>query len=108
MSATGSWLRAAACRRRSGFGGPRRRSRPAGEAARRLDRLSRVTPATPGYRYYFNKGRDYGSDAYAGPLDNIFNKGFAVAQWQGKDRHIFSFPYGWTRYGPRSPIPDTR
>lgn len=52
-------------------------------------------PATPGYQYFFNKGRGYGSDAYAGPLDNIFNKGFAVAQWEGKDRHIFSYRYGW-------------
>ena len=25
----------------------------------------------------------------------ILNKGFAVAQWQDQDRHIFSYPYGW-------------
>jgi hypothetical protein len=49
----------------------------------------------PGYNLYFVKGRDYGTDAYGGPLDMIFNKGFAVAQWQDQDRHIFSYPYGW-------------
>jgi hypothetical protein len=45
--------------------------------------------------FFFNKGRDYGTDVYAGPFDIILNKGFAVAQWQGRDRAIFSFPYGW-------------
>jgi len=49
----------------------------------------------PGYKLYFVKGRGYGTDVYAGPLDMIFNKGFAVAQWQDQDRHIFSYPYGW-------------
>ena len=44
---------------------------------------------------FFQKGRGYGTDAYAGPFDVIFNKGFAVAQWQGQDRNIFSYPYGW-------------
>lgn len=48
------------------------------------------------YNNYFVKGRDYGTDAYGGPLDVIFNKGFAVAQWQDQDRHIFSYPYGWS------------
>ncbi|MDH3206771.1 MAG: hypothetical protein OEO79_09165 [Gemmatimonadota bacterium] len=47
------------------------------------------------HEYFFNKGRDFGTDAYAGPFDMIMNKGFAVAQWQGRDRAIFSFPYGW-------------
>ncbi|MBM4183792.1 MAG: hypothetical protein FJ207_06135 [Gemmatimonadetes bacterium] len=37
---------------------------------------------------FFIKGRDYGTDAYAGPFDVILNKGFAVAQWQDQDRHI--------------------
>jgi hypothetical protein len=56
-----------------------------------------VSTAEPdgGYNNYFVKGRDYGTDAYGGPLDMIFNKGFAVAQWQDQDRHIFSYPYGW-------------
>lgn len=44
---------------------------------------------------FFVKGRDYGTDAYGGPFDVILNKGFAVAQWQDQDRHIFSYPYGW-------------
>jgi hypothetical protein len=47
------------------------------------------------YRNFFVKGRDYGTDAYGGPLDIILNKGFAVAQWADQDRHIFSYPYGW-------------
>lgn len=51
--------------------------------------------SSPGHNFYFVKGRDYGTDAYGGPLDVIFNKGFAVAQWQDQDRHIFSYPYGW-------------
>ena len=49
-----------------------------------------------GHEFFFNKGRDFGTDAYAGPFDVIMNKGFAVAQWQGRDREIFSFPYGWS------------
>jgi hypothetical protein len=44
---------------------------------------------------FFIRGRGYGTDAYAGPLDVILNKGFAVAQWQDQDRYIFSYPYGW-------------
>jgi hypothetical protein len=65
-----------------------------------------VTDAA-GRTLYFVKGRDYGTDVYGGPFDVIFNKGFAVAQWQDQDRHIFSYPYGWnavwasiTRPGP--------
>ncbi len=44
---------------------------------------------------YFIRGRGHGTDAYSGPFDVILNKGFAVAQWQDQDRHIFSYPYGW-------------
>lgn len=44
---------------------------------------------------FFYHGRSYGTDAYAGPLDILFNKGFAVAQWEGKGRDIFDYPYGW-------------
>ncbi|MDH3207119.1 MAG: hypothetical protein OEO79_10935 [Gemmatimonadota bacterium] len=51
--------------------------------------------AAPGHNFYLVKGRAYGTDAYAGPLDVILNKGFAVAQWHDQDRHIFSYPYGW-------------
>jgi len=49
----------------------------------------------PGENLFFVKGRNFGTDAYGGPFDVIFNKGFAVAQWQGQDRNIFSYPYGW-------------
>jgi hypothetical protein len=52
-------------------------------------------PAASRYNLYFVKGRGYGTDAYGGPFDVILNKGFAVAQWQDQDRHIFSYPYGW-------------
>ncbi len=44
---------------------------------------------------YFHKNRGYGTDDYAGPLDVFLNKGFAVAQWEGKSRYIFDYPYGW-------------
>ena len=44
---------------------------------------------------FFYHGRRYGTDAYAGPLDILFNKGYAVAQWEGKGRDIFDYPYGW-------------
>jgi len=50
---------------------------------------------TPAGNVYFVLGRAYGTDAYGGPFDVILNKGFAVAQWQDQDRHIFSYPYGW-------------
>lgn len=58
------------------------------------EQSSEVADSTE-HEFYFNRGRDYGTDAYAGPFDIIMNKGFAVAQWQGRDRAIFSFPYGW-------------
>jgi hypothetical protein len=54
-----------------------------------------VPSVARGHNYFFVKGRDYGTDAYGGPFDLILNKGFAVAQWQDQDRHIFSYPYGW-------------
>lgn len=60
-----------------------------------VDSAALELPATDGYNFYLVKGRDYGTDAYAGPFDVLFNKGFAVAQWQDQDRHIFSYPYGW-------------
>ena len=44
---------------------------------------------------YFHKNRGYGTDDYAGPFDVFLNKGFAVAQWEGKSRYIFDYPYGW-------------
>lgn len=59
------------------------------------ERGASESPDSADHQFFFNKGRDYGTDAYAGPFDIIMNKGFAVAQWQGRDRSIFSFPYGW-------------
>lgn len=44
---------------------------------------------------FFYRGRAYGTDAYAGPFDVLFNKGFAIAQWEGRGRNLFSYPYGW-------------
>lgn len=46
---------------------------------------------------YFYRGDDVGSNATAGPLDVILNKGFATAQWEGFGRNIFAHPYGWNR-----------
>jgi hypothetical protein len=45
--------------------------------------------------FFFVRGLGYGTDLYGGPFDVILNKGFAVAQWRGQDRHIFSYPYAW-------------
>ena len=59
------------------------------------DSVDSLAAVTDSGNAYFLKGRDFGTDAYAGPFDMILNKGFAVAQWQDQDRHIFSYPYGW-------------
>ena len=39
--------------------------------------------------------RGFGTDAYGGPFDLLFNKGFAVAQWEDRNRRIFDHDYGW-------------
>jgi hypothetical protein len=52
-------------------------------------------PGADAANRFFHKNRHYGTDAYAGPFDVLLNKGFAVAQWEGKSRHIFDYPYGW-------------
>lgn len=44
--------------------------------------------------FYFYKGRPYGSDAYMGPLDVLLNKGYAVAQFNNRNRYIFDYDYG--------------
>jgi hypothetical protein len=44
---------------------------------------------------YFYHDSGYGTDAYAGPFDVLLNKGLAVAQWEGRGRDLFSYPYGW-------------
>lgn len=46
---------------------------------------------------YFFHGRGYGTDATAGPFDVLLNKGFATAQWEGKGRNLFTYPYGFDR-----------
>jgi hypothetical protein len=43
----------------------------------------------------FYRNRGYGTDVYAGPFDALFNKGFAVAQWENRNRAIFDHSYGW-------------
>jgi len=45
---------------------------------------------------YFWHGTNVGTDAYAGPLDVLLNKGFATAQWPQTDRQILTYPYGWS------------
>jgi hypothetical protein len=44
--------------------------------------------------FFFYRGRPYGTDAYMGPLDVILNKGFAVAQFNNRNRYIFDYDYG--------------
>jgi hypothetical protein len=44
--------------------------------------------------FFFYRGRPYGTDAYMGPLDVILNKGYAVAQFNNRNRYIFSYDYG--------------
>lgn len=44
--------------------------------------------------YFFYEGRPYGSDAITGPVDVILNKGFAVAQFNNRNRYIFDYDYG--------------
>lgn len=43
--------------------------------------------------FYFYHGRPYGTDVVAGPFDVLLNKGFAVAQFNNRDRYIFDYPY---------------
>ncbi len=51
--------------------------------------------AAPDRGPFFYHGQAYGTDAYAGPLDVLFNKGFAIAQWEGRGRNLFTYQYGW-------------
>lgn len=43
--------------------------------------------------FFFYHGRPYGTDALAGPLDVLLNKGYAVAQFNNRNRYIFDYPY---------------
>lgn len=45
-------------------------------------------------RPFFYHGRPYGTDAISGPLDVLLNKGFAVAQFNNRNRYIFDYDYG--------------
>ena len=67
-------------------------------AAMALDRGGDLESTVPDEGPYFHRGRDFGTDAYAGPFDVILNKGYATAQWvkSGSDRSlIFENSYGW-------------
>jgi hypothetical protein len=44
---------------------------------------------------FFSKDRGYGTDAYGGPFDALLNKGYATAQYSGRDRDVLRYPYGW-------------
>jgi hypothetical protein len=56
---------------------------------------ARAPDASPPDGPFFYHGRAYGTDAYAGPLDVLLNKGFAISQWEGRGRNLFGYPYGW-------------
>lgn len=62
---------------------------------------SSFIPESERAEYLFYRGRPYGTDAYTGPLDPILNKGFAVAQFNNRDRFIFEYDYA-TRHVWRS------
>jgi hypothetical protein len=69
-------------------------------AAMAIDRSDDRESTVPDEGPFFNRGRDFGTDAYAGPFDLLLNKGFATTQWvnpsRGIDRRmIFENPYGW-------------
>jgi hypothetical protein len=44
---------------------------------------------------FFFHGDSIGSQAYAGPLDVLLNKGFDLAQLRNRERTIFHYPYGF-------------
>jgi hypothetical protein len=54
-----------------------------------------VAGASDGSSAFFFKNRGYGSDAYGGPFDVLLNKGYATAQYSGRDRNVLRYPYGW-------------
>ena len=69
-------------------------------AAMAIDRSDDRESTVPDEGPFFNRGRDFGTDAYGGPFDLIINKGYATTQWvtSGGDfdrRMIFENPYGW-------------
>lgn len=52
-----------------------------------------IDPEMAGDSYFYH-GRPYGTDATSGPVDVLLNKGFAVAQFNNRDRYIFGYDYG--------------
>jgi hypothetical protein len=70
-------------------------------AAMAIDRSDDRESTVPDEGPFFNRGRDFGTDAYGGPFDLLINKGYATTQWVssgGQDfdrRMIFENPYGW-------------
>lgn len=50
-------------------------------------------PAAERADFFFYHGRPYGTDALAGPFDVLLNKGYAVAQFNNRNRYIFDYPY---------------
>ena len=61
-------------------------------AATEAVRADAGAPAAPQPAFYL--GLPYGSDAYMGPIDVILNKGFAVAQFNNRNRYVFDYDYG--------------
>ncbi|MDH3424796.1 MAG: hypothetical protein OEN00_17490 [Gemmatimonadota bacterium] len=47
---------------------------------------------TPGAFFY--QGRAWGNDATEGPIGVVLNKGYAVAQFNNRNRYIFDYDYG--------------
>ena len=68
---------------------------PTVAAAQVADPDSSVISAEELDGFFYYRGRPYGSDAYMGPLDVILNKGYAVAQFNNRNRFIFDYDYGW-------------
>lgn len=67
---------------------------PVATRAQFMDPDSSIIPSDELANYYFYKGRPYGTDAYMGPLDVLLNKGYAVAQFNNRNRYIFDYDYG--------------
>lgn len=44
---------------------------------------------------YFYQGLSYGSDAYLGPLDEVLNTGYSLAQTDRHSREVLTYSYGF-------------
>ena len=62
------------------------------------DSVGAAAPRTPGSTGvpggWFYRGRDFGSDAYGGPLDAFLNKGFATTAFEGRSRNLVEHDFG--------------